>query len=61
MKHLSIRMLFIQDLVSEGWIEIHRVPTKDNIADLMTKVNPAVCHYLHEKIDMASLKVLEAM
>ena len=54
-------MLFIQDLVAEGKIEIHRVPTKENIADLMTKVNPAVFHYLHEKIGLASLKVMESL
>jgi hypothetical protein len=36
-KHLSIRMLFVQKLLGSGRFSLHRVSTEDNVADLGTK------------------------
>ena len=39
-KHLNIRKLFVQDLVKEGVVTIHRVSTDENVADIFTKYLP---------------------
>ena len=36
-KHIALRFFFIRELVSEGKISIHYVPTEDNLADIGTK------------------------
>ncbi len=36
-KHLNIRLLWIQDKIKSGEISIGRVPTQDNLADILTK------------------------
>lgn len=37
MKHIDVKYHFIRELVEEGIIEPLRVPTKENIADILTK------------------------
>ena len=36
-KHIALRFFFIRELVTEGKISIHYVPTEDNLADIGTK------------------------
>ena len=36
-KHIELKFMFIQQLVQDGIISIHKVPTKDNLADILTK------------------------
>ena len=36
-KHIQLKYLFIQDLIQDGQVAIHKVPTDQNVADLMTK------------------------
>ena len=36
-KHIALRFFFIRELVTEGRISIHYVPTEDNLADIGTK------------------------
>lgn len=37
LKHLDIRLLWIQDLTEDGTLKVHRVHTDENTADLFTK------------------------
>lgn len=37
MKHIDIRIHFIRDCVSRGYIDVHHIPGIDNYADLCTK------------------------
>ena len=39
-KHIDIRYHFIRDHVHKGHVSIEYVPTKDNLADLLTKALP---------------------
>jgi hypothetical protein len=39
-KHLNMRIQFIRELINEGVIAIHFVPTAHNVADLLTKALP---------------------
>ena len=36
-KHIELKFMFIQQLVQDGIISIHKVPTKDNLANILTK------------------------
>ena len=36
-KHIALRLFFIRELVTEGRISIHYVPTEDNLANIGTK------------------------
>ena len=36
-KHIALRFFFIRELVTEGKISIHYIPTDDNPADIGTK------------------------
>ena len=36
-KHIELRYLFIQELVMDGQVKVHKVHTSANTADLMTK------------------------
>jgi hypothetical protein len=40
LKHVELKMLWIQDAVATHRIRFHYVPTERNPADLMTKVVP---------------------
>jgi len=42
MKHLSIKEGFIYNNVKSGQVNIIYVPTKDNLADFLTKAIPAI-------------------
>ena len=39
-KHLNMRIQFIRELIQEGIIAVHFVPTKHNVADMLTKALP---------------------
>ena len=36
-KHIELKLMFIQNLVQAGIITIHKIPGKDNPADILTK------------------------
>ena len=36
-KHVALRLLYIREIVQEGKVSIHYVPTEDNVSDLGTK------------------------
>ena len=36
-KHVTLRLFYIREIVQEGKVSIHYVPTEDNISDLWTK------------------------
>ena len=45
-KHIQLRFLYMQDLVANNIVKIKKVGTKENPADVLTKVVPtAVLHY----------------
>jgi hypothetical protein len=44
-KHIEIKHHFIRDLVSEGAVLFHYVPSKLNLADGLTKALPATEHF----------------
>ena len=37
MKHINMRINFIREQINAGFIELHFVPTKFNVADILTK------------------------
>ena len=37
-KHVALRLFYIREIVQEGKVSIHYVPTEDNIFDLETKL-----------------------
>jgi hypothetical protein len=39
-KHLNMRIQFVRELIQEGIIAVHFVPTKHNVADTLTKALP---------------------
>ncbi len=39
-KHLNMRIQLIRELIQEGIIAVHFVPTKHNVADMLTKALP---------------------
>jgi hypothetical protein len=39
-KHLNMRIQFVRELIQEGIIAVHFVPTKHNVADMLTKALP---------------------
>ena len=44
-KHIEIKHHFIRDIVSEGAALFHYVPSKQNLADGLTKALPATKHF----------------
>ena len=36
-KHVELKMHFLRDLVRSGKVEVRKVPSEDNVADLLTK------------------------
>ena len=36
-KHVALRLFYIREVVQEGMVSIHYVPTEDNISDLGMK------------------------
>ena len=46
-KHIALKSMFIQQLVQDGIISIHKVPSMDNLADILTKYTTReVLHWL---------------
>lgn len=47
-KHIDIRLHYIRDIIDQKLIEVKKVPTEDNPADMLTKVVPTTkfAHYL---------------
>jgi hypothetical protein len=39
-KHLSIKWHHFRDQVVKGWLQVHKVDTKENWADIFTKLLP---------------------
>lgn len=44
-RHLDIKLLFVQDLVAAKRVRIEKVNTLDNLADLNTKAHPPTRHW----------------
>jgi len=42
MKHIDIKFYFIQEILDEGDIELQKIHTKENPADMLTKIVPGV-------------------
>ena len=52
-KHIEIRNHFIRDHVARGDIELHYVPTKDQLADIFTKpLDEARFCYLRNELNI---------
>ena len=37
-KHIELKFMFIQELIQGGVVSLHKIPTKDNPADILTKL-----------------------
>ena len=44
LKHIEIRHLWLQDEVREGRLVLHKIPSADNPADILTKILDALDH-----------------
>ena len=44
MKHIDVRFHFIQEILDEGDIVLQKIHTKENPADMLTKVVSRVVH-----------------
>ena len=50
-KHIAVRYYFIKDYVKERELKIEYVPTKENVADIMTKaLTKKTFEYLRSKL-----------
>ena len=45
-KHIDVRYHFVREIVGEGEIILQKIPTKDNPADMLTKV-VGVAKFVH--------------
>jgi hypothetical protein len=43
MKHLDLQCFWLRDEVVEGKIRVEYVPTRDMVADILTKALPGAC------------------
>jgi len=41
-KHIDVRFYFVRELLEEGDIELQKIHTKKNPADMLTKIIPRV-------------------
>jgi len=41
-KHIDVRFHFVREILDEGDIELQKIRTKENPADMLTKVVPGV-------------------
>ena len=39
-KHVDVRLHFVRDVIAKALVEVQKVPTEDNAADMITKVLP---------------------
>ena len=54
-KHVELRFLYMQNLISSGLLRLSKIHTKDNPADLLTKyVSAEVLHTLINKIGLVT-------
>ena len=42
MKHVDVRFHFVWEILEEGNIELQKIHTKENPADILTKIVPGV-------------------
>jgi len=42
MKHIDVKFHFVREILEEGDIELQKIYTKENLADMLTKVIPRV-------------------
>jgi len=55
-KHIDVKYYFVRDVLEDGDIEVKKIYTKDNLADMLTKVIPVV-KYNHCKNLLRTLLV----
>ena len=41
-KHIDVRLHFVRDEIANGVVNVFKVPTQTNLADILTKAVPAV-------------------
>jgi len=41
-KHIDVRFHFVQEILDEGDIKLQKIHTKENLADMLTKIVPRV-------------------
>jgi len=63
MKHIDVRFHLVREILEEGDIELEKIYTKGNPADMLTKVIPRVKfayfkELLHLELDRACLNEL---
>ena len=46
-KHINIHYHYIRDCVSDGDIDVHHLPSTENLTDMLTKQLPQVTHERH--------------
>jgi hypothetical protein len=54
-KHIDLRYHFLREVVAKRSVELESVPTKENVADIMTKPLPRESFELHRQ----SMKVID--
>ena len=57
-KHIDVKYHFVRDVLEDGDIEVKKIHTKNNPADMFTKVNPGV-KFNHCKNLLRSFRLLE--
>lgn len=50
-KHVALKMSFVRDMIEAGEVEVQKVHTSENLADMLTKVIPSI------KFDQALAKL----
>ena len=40
MKHVQTKCHFVRDLIVDGWVQVMKIVTEYNLADIFTKVLP---------------------
>ncbi|KAJ0848014.1 putative RNA-directed DNA polymerase [Helianthus annuus] len=56
-KHIDIRHHFVRDCYEKGLISLHHVPTKDQLADVLTKaLDTATFESLVSRIGMLNME-----
>ena len=59
-KHIQVKVHFFRDHLKKGHLKLEYIPTKNQVADLLTKPLPAVQHLkLAQEMGLRSLNDLE--